>query len=382
MHKKQLNCIDLFCGCGGFSAGFTSLGINVLGAVDNNRIFALTHQQNHPDCQTIHADLTQYPPEAFAEKTKILPEDIDIVIGSPPCQTFSTIGVPKIKSLRTEIKEDPRNYLFENYFQYIEYFKPKLFIMENVPTLETRYKGHLFGKIKEKILNLGYNFDSSTLNSAEYGVPQIRRRLFIIGYKKDKFVWPSPTHASEHKNTGMLPFNTVYDAISDLPIIHDGCRFNELPYSKKTNLSGLQQTLRNSTGVVGNNVCRVSNERAKKVFMHMKQGDKYMDLPKEVRAILPFREDIFHDRLKRLVEKEPSWTMLAHIGMDGYMYIHPTENRTLSVREAARIQSFPDHFCFLGNMREQYIQVGNAVPFLLGQAMAHAAIRYFQNEIC
>ena len=120
----------------------------------------------------------------------------------------------------------------------------------------------------------------------------------------------------------------------------------------------------------------MSNERAKRVFPHMQQGGKYMDLPKEIRQILPFREDIFQDRLKRLVATKPSWTVIAHIGMDGYMYIHPTENRTLSVREAARLQSFPDSFEFVGNQQETYVQVGNAVPPLLGKAIGDSAMKY------
>ena len=118
----------------------------------------------------------------------------------------------------------------------------------------------------------------------------------------------------------------------------------------------------------------MSNDRAKAIFKHMRQGDRYMDLAPDVRKILPFREDIFHDRLKRLRNDQPSWTVLAHIGMDGYMYIHPTENRTLSVREAARIQSFPDSFRFVGNMREQYIQVGNAVPVMLANSLANSVM--------
>ena len=111
----------------------------------------------------------------------------------------------------------------------------------------------------------------------------------------------------------------------------------------------------------------------------MKQGDKYMDLPKEVRSILPFREDIFHDRLKRLKADQPSWTVIAHIGMDGYMYIHPTECRTLSVREAARIQSFPDDFEFVGNQQQTYVQVGNAVPPLLGKAIGESLLEYLDK---
>ena len=125
-----------------------------------------------------------------------------------------------------------------------------------------------------------------------------------------------------------------------------------------------------TNGSVKNNICRMTNDRAKRVFKHMKQGSKYMDLPKKIRNILPFREDIFHDRLKRLLNNKPSWTVIAHIGMDGYMYIHPVENRTLSVREAARLQSFPDDFIFMGTQMETYHQVGNAVPVLLAENIA------------
>ena len=154
-----------------------------------------------------------------------------------------------------------------------------------------------------------------------------------------------------------------------------------MPYSKNTNLTEFQKIMsRNSNGkTIKNNICRMSNDRAKKVFQHMEQGSKYMDLPPEVRQILPFREDIFKDRLKRLVMKEPSWTVIAHIGMDGYMYIHPTENRTLSVREAARIQSFPDEFEFIGNQQETYIQVGNAVPPLLGKAIGESVMNFLDE---
>jgi len=144
-------------------------------------------------------------------------------------------------------------------------------------------------------------------------------------------------------------------------------------YSKTKGLTEFQKLMRqNNNKAVFNNICRMSNDRAKRLFEYMRQGQKYMDLPKEVRSILPFREDIFKDRLKRLVEEDPSWTIIAHIGMDGYMYIHPTENRTLSVREAARIQSFPDDFIFVGNQQDTYVQVGNAVPPLMAQSIAES----------
>ena len=180
----------------------------------------------------------------------------------------------------------------------------------------------------------------------------------------------------------MKPFVTVGDAIGDLPNITDNWRISEVEYSKHNNLTEYQRICRknNPKATVKNNICRMSNDRAKRVFPHMAQGSIDMDLPPEIRQILPFREDIFKDRLKRLREDQPSWTVLAHIGMDGYMYIHPTENRTLSVREAARIQSFPDEFEFVGNQQEKYVQVGNAVPPLLGKAIAVEILKWLDKR--
>ena len=171
------------------------------------------------------------------------------------------------------------------------------------------------------------------------------------------------------------------DAIGDLPTITDNWRISEMPYSKTEGLTEYQRLMQSygNGKTIKNNICRMSNDRAKRVFPHMAQGSIYMDLPPEIRQILPFREDIFKDRLKRLVMKEPSWTVIAHIGMDGYMYIHPTENRTLSVREAARIQSFPDDFEFVGNQQETYVQVGNAVPPLLGKAIGESIKHYLEG---
>ena len=260
--------------------------------------------------------------------------------------------------------------------------------MENVPQFLTKYKGKMFKEVKriinEELPEYTLKEEVKVLNSVNYGVPQNRRRMILVGLsKKHSFDYPKITHWQHGSRFNINPHNeeieisnlkkhvTVKSAISDLPKITDNWRETECKYSKFKGLDSFQLEMRKKNGkTVMNNICRMSNERAKKVFSHMKQGDIYMDLPKEVRSILPFREDIFKDRLKRLVFKNPSWTILAHIGMDGYMYIHPDELRTLSVREAARIQSFPDDFIFIGNQQETYIQVGNAVPVLLAKQIA------------
>ena len=379
------NFIDLFCGAGGLSLGFERAGFKCVGAIDISKACINTHKLNFPDCVSINTDISKINPREFSKE--IGNKKIDLVIGGPPCPTFSTIGHAKIKSIKGKnnlnftLFDDDRNFLFKNYFSYIEHFKPNFFIMENVPNFITKYQGSIFNQTKAKIEKLGYkilNEDNLVFNAADYGVPQTRKRMIIIGTKIKNFNFKLPKidfFSDDNLFSKKNKYRTVKDAIEDLPKITDNWRIDECDYSIFKNLNSFQKLMRKKTnGMVKNNICRMTNDRAKKVFKEMKQGSKYMDLPKKIRNILPFREDIFADRLKRLVNSKPSWTVIAHIGMDGYMYIHPTETRTLSVREAARLQSFPDDFIFLGTQMETYHQVGNAVPVLLSEAIARSLI--------
>lgn len=392
----KYNFIDLFCGAGGFSKGMEMAGFNCVGGIDNVENTVKTHSLNHKNSVSICADIREVPPEEFEKK--INNQKVDIIIGGPPCPTFSTIGHAKIRSVTGKpVSEDPRNQLFLEYLKYVEYFKPEIFVIENVPQFLTKYNGTIFKTAVEIIKNIGKDEKNpegiyeivepvQVLNAVYYGVPQTRRRMILVAHKKNNktFEYPKQTHYYDQEDEEakkLKPCVTVKDALSDLPKITDNWRNSVEKYSKFKNINEYQKIMReNSKETVSNNICRMSNDRAKKVFQYMKQGDIYMDLPKEVRSILPFREDIFKDRLKRLVNNKPSWTVLAHIGMDGYMYIHPTENRTLSVREAARIQSFPDDFEFIGNQQDTYVQVGNAVPPLLGKAIAESIKKYLEND--
>lgn len=390
------NFIDLFCGAGGFSKGLELAGFNCIGGIDNVEAAIKTHQLNHKNSKSICADIRNLSPEVFEKELN--GQKVDVIIGGPPCPTFSTIGDAKIRSVTGKpTEEDPRNQLFLEYLKYVEYFKPEIFVIENVPNFITKYDGKIFNTAVEIIENIGKSEIQKegiyevvkpvqVLNSVYYGVPQLRKRMLLVAHKKTekKFEYPKYTHFYDQENKeGLKHYTTVGDAIGDLPKITDNWRISEVEYSQNENLNEFQNFMRsnNSKNTVKNNICRLSNDRAKQVFPHMKQGSIYMDLPKEIRQILPFREDIFKDKLKRLVWNNPSWTVIAHIGMDGYMYIHPTENRTLSVREAARIQSFPDDFEFVGNQQQTYVQVGNAVPPLLGKAIGNSLLNYLNNNI-
>jgi DNA (cytosine-5)-methyltransferase 1 len=394
MAKKKYNFIDLFCGAGGFAKGFEMTNkFQCIGGIDNKQSAIETHKLNFKKSVSICDDIRNISP---SEYNKLLNgQEVDLIIGGPPCPTFSTIGHAKIQSvnkndINKDITTDPRNDLFLDFFRYVDFFRPKMFVMENVPQFLTKYDGATFNTVKELIKRDLPEYELvkevKILNAVNYGVPQNRKRMILVGYRKGmNFKYPEITHWHKESKYNLDPNNnetlitklekhiSVKSAISDLPKITDNWRISEAEYSKHNGLDSYQKFMRkNNKKTVKNNICRLTNERAKIVFSHMHQGCIYMDLPPNIRKILPFREDIFKDRLKRLVNKNPSWTILAHIGMDGYMYIHPTENRTLSVREAARIQSFPDDFEFVGNQQETYMQVGNAVPPILAMKIAES----------
>ncbi|VIG16555.1 DNA-cytosine methyltransferase [Clostridioides difficile] len=369
--KNGLNVIDLFCGAGGSSAGFRLAGFNLVGALDVNKAAAKTHELNFPDCKTVVGDITKLTPNEFDEI--IEHKRVDIVIGSPPCQTFSSLSQGKIRSLGKDIKHDIRNYFYKNYLDYVTYFKPKVFLMENVPGFMTKYKGEIFQDLLQYIKeNLPeYDVKYSIVEAKEYSVPQARKRLFVCGYKK-QYNFDFPVDNREFCDGKQ--YVTVREAIEDLPLIQDDWRLDKVPYSSSPT-NPFQQIMRGGQlDAVTNNICRVSNQQAKELFVKLKPGERYTDLTKEMQEEISlfdtFDSSVIKGRCRKLPMDDIAWTVIAHIGMDGYEYIHPSEVRTLSVREAARLQSFPDDFVFVGNMREQYVQIGNAVPPLMSYAIA------------
>lgn len=366
------NVIDLFCGAGGSSSGFRLAGFNIVGAMDINKVAAKTHELNFRTCKTVVGDIAEISPSEFS---KILDDaKVDVIIGSPPCQTFSSLSQGKIRSLGQDIKKDIRNYYYKNFLDYISFFKPKMFLMENVPGFMTRYRGLLFKDFLNYIKknHPEYNIVYDILDASDYSVPQSRKRLFICGYLKSlDFAFPTKNpHFKDDEHYKVY----VGEAIGDLPFIQDNWRLDRLPYSKDKGLSPYQKFMRTDLDLVTNNICRISNDEAKVMFSLLSPGQRYIDLSEEKKAKVKlfetFRSSVIEGRCRRLPINDVSWTIIAHIGMDGYEYIHPTECRTISVREAARLQSFPDDFVFCGNMREQYVQVGNAVPPLLSYSIA------------
>jgi DNA (cytosine-5)-methyltransferase 1 len=270
LNTTNPSVIDLFSGAGGMSLGFKDAGFKIRSSIESVAIFSETHKLNFAEGLSITADVSKLKPVDYSREAGIRRGEVSLIIGGPPCQTFSTIGTPKINSVQGKSALlDPRNYYFESFLEYVKFFKPDAFLMENVPQIRTKYEGKLFAQLGERIADYGYEHIYNILNAADYGVPQIRKRLFIAGFRSGlrnrKFSFPKPTHFPE--TAGVLEsltsfesnYVTVGEAISDLPIISDGNRVDRLAYRNVDRLSDYQLSMRNHEPYVQNNICRVSN---------------------------------------------------------------------------------------------------------------------------
>ena len=314
--------VDLFSGAGGFTIGFTKADYKVLLSTDFDEDCAKVHEINMPDIPFLQSDIYNLTEEALDKYTG--ESNVDVLIGGPPCQGFSTIGARVSSNEERRNRKDPRNTLFKQYIRILKHLQPKFFIMENVKGIMTREKGTIFEEIKKAFAETGYDFNFVVLNAADYGVPQIRERVFFYGNRVGIKMEPPVSEFGE----GKLPYHTVLEAIGDLA---------------DDNVSAL------------NHVPLVHGEINIRRYMLIPEGGRMPEdkLPPEL-----YRKN-FGSTFKRLHRDKPSLTMVP--GHNAFP-IHPWLNRSLTVREAARIQMFPDDFEFQGSRQKQCMQVGNAVP--------------------
>lgn len=345
---KSYNVIDLFCGCGGLSLGFEKAGFNILVGIDNWKDAINTFQKNHTDSKTICADLSTLDPSSVAEIISCKP--VHAIIGGPPCQGFSIAG--------KRIVDDERNTLYKSFVRMVKYFKPQVFVLENVPNILTMGGGI----IKEAIINdfqdLGYTVTTQVMTASDYGVPQNRKRAIFVGTRKEAFVYPEPFET---------PKVTAWEAISDLPenSIKDGDKY---PVDA---LSDYQKLMRKDSDGVYNHETSVHNEQTTRIISMVPDGGNYKDLPAEFQEIRKV-----HIAWTRLNSQKPSFT----IDTGHRHHFHYKFNRIPTVRESARIQSFPDDFIFYGSKTSQCKQVGNAVPPLMAQAIARTLKPYINGK--
>jgi DNA (cytosine-5)-methyltransferase 1 len=280
---------------------------------------------------------------------------------------------------------DPRNQLYREFIRFVAALRPLWFVMENVPDMQYYHDGTelLVDKVEREFRSLGYSMEPRVLLAADYGVPQTRQRLFILGNRLGQnIIWPEPTYGNGRPYLHV----TVWDAISDLPVVDIKHRQDEMPYCPRGVLNDYQRQMRHGCdGVLYNHQTRWHRADDIRAFTLLWEGGRYVDLPDELRRYdsrsHPENRNVwFWDRYRKLIRDNPSWTIEAHIGKDTYRHIYPGRAgepeppRTISVREAARLQSFPDRFRFLGPFTRQFYQVGNAVPPLLAKAVAQAIL--------
>jgi len=361
--------VDLFCGAGGLSLGLRDAGFSVLVGADADPWAVETHTANL-GCLGYVGDLAD-PTELLEHLDGWGIEHVELVAGGVPCQPFSRAGHSKLRELiraGSRHPQDPRASLWRSFMRVVERLTPDAVLVENVPDLPSWDDGAVLSGFLEALADLGYEVDARILDCYRYGVPQHRSRLVLAAFRAGRrMMWPKPKEEMV----------TLRDAIGDLPPVPGGQRAERLPYRPRPEAGspfqrrmrrGLPQELR---PWIHDHITRAVRADDWEAYTGLKPGQTYADIPMHLQR---YRTDIFTDKYKRLSWNELSRTITAHIAKDGYWYIHPEQHRTLSIREAARLQTFPDSFRFAGQPSHRFSQIGNAVPPVLAEAVGRAVI--------
>lgn len=340
-----MNVADLFAGVGGMSQGFIKAGFNIQLAIEYDKGIAESYRLNHKETTVYADDICNID----IKRLHYVHPSIDIVIGGPPCQGFSQ------KGKRMSV-DDPRNYLFEQFVKFVEEFKPKYFVLENVPNIITTSNGYFKNQIIESFNKIGYEVCCGVLAAVDFGIPQDRRRAVFIGQiDKLEVELPKPIHIR----------TSIRDAIYDLPLLNSG-EGNETSCYTDIPRSDLQKLLRGTAKTLYNHVATKHSKVALERLSLIPKGKGREVLPKEHRT-----KSIYSGTWCRLIEDEVAPTITTRFDTPSSgRFTHPYLNRCLTVREAARIQTFPDSFRFYGPRTSQMKQVGNAVPPLLAYEIA------------
>jgi|25_taG_2_1085351.scaffolds.fasta_scaffold01873_3 DNA (cytosine-5)-methyltransferase 1 len=352
---SKLIIADLFSGVGGLSQGFISKGFEVEFAIEYDKDIALSYQKNHPSTTMYSQDISTVDFEELKEKHR----EINVIVGGPPCQGFSQ------KGKRLSINDD-RNYMFKRFIDAVQIFRPKYFVLENVPNILTTANGFFKKEIIEGFEKLGYCVNADVLNASDYGVPQNRRRAFFVGTLGDKKLnFPKPKSKKV----------TIKEAIYDLPFIGSGEGTQQSTY-KVLATSSFQKKLRNGSKVLHNHVATNHSKVALERLSLIPKDKGREVLPPEHRT-----KSIYSGTWSRLKENDIAATITTRFDTPSSgLFTHPILNRCLTVREAARIQSFPDSFVFYGSKTNQMKQVGNAVPPLLAAEIAKIISKNYLSE--
>ncbi|MCE2404590.1 MAG: DNA cytosine methyltransferase [Dehalococcoidia bacterium] len=368
--QARPTAIDLFAGAGGLSTGFQQAGFDVVAANDSDPYAAATYRLNHPSTLFVGGSIESITEAEFLGGTGLHRGELDVLVGGPPCQAFSVYN-------HRRGMHDERSGLFREYLRMVHGLLPRMVVIENVTGITSIDGGRAVHDIKDSLRNLGYHVESAVLKAEEYGVPQERRRIFFVGSRSYLPIrWPTPTYAAcENIFTighNLKPLVTVDEAIGDLPTLNNSEGAEKMDYTAAP-VSDYQRQSRSGSAWVFNHVAPqlapINLERMK----HIPPGGSWRDIPYQ---LLPAGMKLANrsDHTKRYGRLHPdgqACTIMTRCDVHWGAYIHPYQDRAITVREAARFQSFPDKFQFLGSRGEQYKQVGNAVPPLLAAAVAN-----------
>ena len=386
---KKHTFIDLFAGAGGMAEGFYQEGYMALTHIELDKYACLTLQERMRHYGYHENEINKIKPTDITDKNIISiiesnigkTSDIDVIIGGPPCQTFSSHGKARDPF---SMKKDPRNYLYENYLNILNYFKPKFFVFENVSgILSTKIKGKsiikdIFDGMK-KNYNIIENKDMILLNAVDFGVPQDRKRIIIIGTRKDLSINPKSIYDELKNITKKLKKTTVRDAISDLPKLKPSEGMQTVNFNPTNKSSYLKLIRQNNYNLLHGHIARNHNELDRKRYRLMAKNKwDLSDLYKNEPSLIHIKKRLFNNSYCVQNYDAPSKTIIAHLYKDGNQFIHPdyTQERSITPREAARLQSFPDDFVFPCSITQQYKQIGNAVPPLMSKYIAMVLKKY------
>lgn len=346
---NNINAIDLFCGCGGLSYGFEKAGAKILLGIDNDAMALNVFEHNHNNTTSICGDITKIGYKDI--QNKIGNKTIDIVIGGPPCQGMSLSGPRKF--------DDPRNKLYLSYIRIVKEIKPKAFVIENVPGLISLFKGQIKDSIINEFTKLGYNVSYRVLCASDYGVPQNRKRVIFVGLKDRIFDF------DKIKKEDIV---TCEMALADLPPLINDLGTDPAKYEVSP-MNEYQRRMRINSHCVRNHIAAAHSDKVKEIISLVPDGGNYKDLPPEYQGTRNF-----HVAWTRFRSDKPAPT----IDTGHRHHFHYKYNRVPTVRECARLQSFPDDFIFEGNKTQQFRQVGNAVPPIMAQAIAETLFEYLE----
>jgi len=360
----SLAVVDLFAGCGGMSWGLHKAGFRVLAGADNWRRALTTFQSNHPDALALLQDITRLQPGDLMVRLGLRPGSLDCLVGGPPCQGFSK-NVPAAY----RFLQDPRNQLFRDFLRFVQEMQPKTVLMENVAEIHNAYSGSVRDQINEALQEMGYQVRVAVLHAPDYGVPQRRRRCFFFASRTGIApVFPPPSFApceSRSLFDRMEQYRSAWSAISDLPVLENGEGTSPMPYDKVPE-NAYQTWARGDAEVLYDHVTRRLNARQLPRIQALAPGQGIKDLPDDLRPRSGYSGAYGRLDFEMVAPTITRWVFHPGSGR----FCHPREVRLLTIREAARLQSFTDDFRFTGTYIEKAHQVGNAVPPLLMYALA------------